>query len=348
MKAIRVKPTLLIFVLGIAVFIVSMVAVSYGSTDVSFQEVWQYLLIKIGYLPEDYLSKTVQDVISLIRLPRVIAAVLVGIGLSYAGTVMQALVRNPVADPYTLGISSGAYLGAVLAIMLGFGKSQFGSEAIGISAFLGALLIAILVLVIAQIGGRSNTMKLLLTGMAVSSASQAIANFIVFLANDREGMRTVTFWTMGSLGGVNWESNRLLFIIVISGFVFFALFHRLLDLMLLGDEQALTLGVDLGKYRIMCILIVSIVVGFIVNASGIIGFIGLIIPHFARMLVGTNHKYLLPVSSLLGSIVLVLADVLSRTLISHTEIPIGILISLIGAPVFVYILIRHTYKEGVQ
>ena len=258
---------------------------------------------------------------------------------------MQAIVKNPLADPYILGISSGASLGATAAILLGIGVA-LGENFVGISAFIGAFTISLGVVFIANLGGKANSIKLLLAGMALSAVCSAFSSFIVYFANNKEGMQSIAFWLMGSLSGAKWDSIFIIAPIVMISILFFGTQSRILNLMLLGDEVAITLGRDLHIYRQVYLLVSSLIVGFVVYAAGMIGFVGLIIPHIIRMLVGTDHKKLVPISALAGAIFLVLADGLCRIIIPKTELPIGILISLIGAPCFVYLMIKKTYGFG--
>ncbi|WP_261781137.1 iron ABC transporter permease [Clostridium botulinum] len=321
-------------------------AVTLGSTDISIREVYEVIFYKIFNVGDSTSgSGPVADVVWLIRMPRIILAVAVGMGLSVVGVVMQAIVKNPLADPYILGISSGASLGANLAVILGVG-TMFGSNYIGIMGFIGAFSISIIVLVVANVGGRSNSTKLLLSGMALSSVCSSFASFMVYISNDSQKLKTITFWLMGSLAGAKWNEIVIILIIVVVGSVFFITQNRTLNLMLLGDEVSITLGTDLHKYRIVYLLVTSLIIGIIVYASGIIGFIGLIIPHIVRMIFGTDHKKVIPISGLLGAIFLIYADVLSRVLIKGTEVPIGILVSIIGAPCFVYLMIKKSYGFG--
>lgn len=199
---------------------------------------------------------------------------------------------------------------------------------------------------IANLGGKANSIKLLLAGMALSAVCSAFSSFIVYFANNKEGMQSIAFWLMGSLSGAKWDSIFIIAPIVMISILFFWTQSRILNLMLLGDEVAITLGRDLHIYRQVYLLVSSLIVGFVVYAAGMIGFVGLIIPHIIRMLVGTDHKKLVPISALAGAIFLVLADGLCRIIIPKTELPIGILISLIGAPCFVYLMIKKTYGFG--
>ncbi|WP_293735624.1 iron ABC transporter permease [uncultured Phascolarctobacterium sp.] len=287
----------------------------------------------------------VHDIIWLLRLPRLVLAALVGMGLSVCGVIMQAVVKNPLADPYILGISSGASLGATAAILLGIGVA-WGENFVGIAAFIGAFAMSLGVLFISNLGGRSNSVKLLLGGMALSAVCGAFSSFIVYFANNKEGMQTIAYWMMGSFAGAKWETLAVIGPIVLLAVLFFWTQSRMLNLMLLGDESALTLGTDLHIYRQVYLLVSSLIVGFVVYAAGMVGFVGLVVPHVIRMLVGTDHKKLIPVSAMTGAVFLVIADGLCRVIIPRTELPIGILISLIGAPCFVYLMIKKTYGFG--
>ncbi|MEG2917043.1 MAG: iron ABC transporter permease [Clostridium sp.] len=322
-------------------------AVTIGSVNITMKEVYDIILFKLFNVGDASISginpKT--DVVWLIRMPRIILAIAVGMGLSVVGIVMQAIVKNPLADPYILGVSSGASLGATLAVLLGIGVS-FGSKSIGIMGFLGAFTVSILVLLISNVGGRTNSMKLLLAGMALSSVCSAFSSFIVYFANDAEGMKNITFWLMGSLAGANWTDATWILLVVVMGTIFFMTQYRTLNLMLLGDDVSITLGTDLHRYRHIYLIITSLIIGVIVYASGMIGFIGLIIPHIVRMVFGTDHKKILPIAALLGAIFLIWADVLSRIIIKGTEIPIGILISMIGAPCFIWLMVKSSYGFG--
>lgn len=348
--SIRKKYNLILFISLLILLILSIgLAVSFGSMDLPVKDVYKVIISKLFNVKFeiDYSELPIHDVVWLIRLPRLLLACAVGMGLSLSGVVMQAVIKNPLADPYILGISSGAYLGAVIAIILGVGKF-LGDNYIGASAFIGAFLVSLLVLGVSNIGGRSNSMKLLLSGMAISAACSAVSNFIVYTSNDKDALRSVSYWMMGSFGGAKWSSLKVIYILIISGIVFFISQYRILDLMLLGDDVAITLGTDLNKYRTKFLLVVSLIVGFIVYSSGMIGFVGLLVPHFVRIIVGTSHKALIPISALVGGIFLIWADVFARTIIPHTDIPIGILISMIGSPIFIYLLVKKAFlQEGM-
>lgn len=320
---------------------------SIGSVKISFSQIYIVIIEQLssGTALDAVGKGPVHDIVWLLRLPRLLLAACVGSGLAVCGVIMQAIVKNPLADPYVLGVSSGASLGATAAIMLGVGVS-LGANFVGIAAFIGALLVSLAVLFISNLGGRSNSIKLLLVGMALSAVCGSFASFIVYFANNKEGIQTIIYWMMGSLAGANWDNLLVIMPILLLAIIFFWSQSRVLNLMLLGDESAITLGTDLHIYRQIYLLISSLIVGFVVYAAGMIGFVGLIIPHIVRMFVSTDHKQLIPIAALLGAIFLIVADGLCRTIIPRTELPIGILVSMIGAPCFVYLMIKRTYGFG--
>lgn len=321
-------------------------AVTMGSVDISIKEVYEVIFYKLFNIGDSTIGTgAVADVVWLIRMPRIVLAIAVGAGLSVVGIVMQAIVKNPLADPYILGVSSGASLGATLAVVLGIG-SVFGSNSLGIMGFIGAFGVSILVLMISNIGGRSNSIKLLLAGMALSSVCSSFSSFLVYISDDSQKLKTITFWLMGSLAGAKWNEIIIILPVIILGTIFFITQYRTLNLMLLGDEVSITLGTDLHKFRIIYLVITSLMIGLLVYVSGMIGFVGLIIPHIVRIIFGTDHKKIIPITALLGAIILIWADVISRILIKGTEIPIGIVISIIGAPLFVWLMIKKNYGFG--
>ncbi len=337
-----------IVVLAAALILSLLGAVTIGSVDLEVGEVYRVILYKLFGIgdPAVYGSGSMSDIVWFVRLPRLVLAIAIGCSLSIAGVVMQAIVKNPLADPYVLGISSGASLGATLAILLGVGAA-LGNGYIGIMAFLGAFGVSMGVIFLANIGGRANSVKLILAGTALSSICSAVSNFVLFVKNNSSGaVNAAVRWTMGSLAAAEWETNGMLLVISALGVLFFWSQYRTLNLMLLGDESAITLGTDLHRWRILYLIVASLMVGFAVYAAGVIGFVGLVIPHVVRMLFGTDHKKLIPLSALLGALFLLWADVLCRTLIDRAELPIGVLTSMIGAPVFIYLMVKRKYGFG--
>ncbi|MDD7728426.1 MAG: iron ABC transporter permease, partial [Clostridia bacterium] len=265
--------------------------------------------------------------------------------LSVCGVVMQAIVQNPLADPYVLGVSSGASLGATLAIMAGIG-SFFGGNSVGVMAFIGALITSFAVLAVANMGGKANSGKLILAGMAISSVCSAFSNFVIYITNDKNASAEIVRWTMGSLGGASWERVRIMLPLTIVCALVFWSQYRNLNLMLLGDDVSITLGTDLHRIRTVYLILASVLVGFAVYSSGMIGFVGLVIPHIIRILFGTDHRRLLPLSALLGASFLIWCDVLCRIILKNSEMPIGVLVSIIGAPCFIYLLVKKSYGFG--
>ena len=306
---------------------------SVGTVHFSFSQIFNIVIDQWSspLAIDDPMNSPEQTIIWLLRMPRLLMAAIIGAGLAVSGVIMQAIVKNPLADPYILGISSGASLGATVAILFGIGV-MFGENFVGVMAFIGAMAISFGVLFISNLGGRPNSVKLILGGLALSAVCSSFSSFVVYLANDKEGIQTITYWLMGSFAGAKWDM--------------FWSQSRILNMMLLGDEVAITLGRDLHMYRQVYLIISSLIIGFVVYATGMIGFVGLLIPHLVRMTIGTNHWTLIPFSALCGSIFLVIADGLCRCIIPHAELPIGILISLIGAPTFVYMLVRKNYGFG--
>lgn len=332
----------LIIVLAASFFL----ALGYGNAQIPLKQIISILLHHTADTAGDAdEARALYDIIWLLRMPRIILAICVGAGLAVCGVVMQAIVKNPLADPYILGISSGASLGATAAVLLGIG-SALGENFIGISAFIGALGISLLVLFIANLGGPANSVKLLLAGMALSAICSAFSSFIVYFANNMEGIQTITYWLMGSLAGASWPLLYKLIPLIFICILLLWSQAKILNLMLLGDDTALTLGYNLRIYRQLYLLITSLMIGAIVYASGVLGFVGLLIPHIVRMLIGTDHKYLLPMSALVGATFLIISDLCCRIILPRTELPIGLLISLIGAPTFIYMMIRKTYSFG--
>lgn len=320
-------------------FVASVIGGLYlGYADLSLGEILHALSRGLfGKGGDDVAYAIVMD----IRLPRVLLAILTGVALAVSGLIMQAVVGNPIADPYILGISSGASLGATLAIVMGL-MGALGNVAVGISAFIFALLTSMGVMILSRIGGRATSERLILSGLALSAAASSIATLLVYTAKNRDAIREVNFWLMGSLSGA--KMNQIFFIgpVILALCIFLATQSRNLNLLLLGDEVAYTLGKDLAKLRSAYIVAVSLLVGLVVYTSGTIGFVGLIVPHMARFLLGTNHRHLLPGVILLGASLLLWADVAARNALPAGELPTGVVVSVVGAPFFVYLIVKNS------
>ncbi len=274
-----------------------------------------------------------------LRLPRVLLGACVGGGLAVVGTALQALVRNPLADPYVFGITSGASVGATVVLV--FGVTALGSYSLSAAAFVGAVVAFSLVLVLARLGGGMSPARLILAGVAVAYMMSALTSFLVFMArttSDQGVAQAVLFWLLGSLGGARWANLGLPAVAVVAGTALLLVQARSLNALLVGDETAATLGIDLGRFRKQLFVLSALLTGVIVSVAGGIGFVGLMVPHAVRMLVGPDHRRVLPLSMLLGATFLIWADVLARTVASPVELPIGVVTALFGTPFFVVVM----------
>lgn len=330
----RSRTVLVLAGLAVALVLAIIAGVAFGAVPISPGEVVSAIAHALGGG-----ERTLADAVVLdLRLPRVLLAALVGAALALAGVLYQALFRNPLADPYILGVSSGAGLGATVA-MMALGTSYM-MRAIGVplGAFAGAGLTMLLVVRLASRRGRLDPTSLLLAGMAVSYILSALTSFLLVL--DREQMSSVVFWMMGGLQNRSWEHVASLGVMFAIGSIAPALYHRELDLMLLGDERAGQLGVSVERFKMLALASASLVVAGAVSVSGLIGFIGLMTPHMVRLALGPRHRLLLPASVLAGAIVLVVADLLARVVLAPVEIPVGIVTALAGGPFFLWILLR--------
>lgn len=343
----RGRASLALVILAAALILSLGLAVSVGSMAIPMGDVYRVMAYELFGLGDGstWGSGGVHDVVWLIRLPRLVLAAATGAGLGLCGAVMQAMVQNTMADPYILGVSSGAYLGAALALTAGAGTA-LGGNAMGLAGAVGAFLAAAAVLLLARLGGRSTPVKLLLSGVALSAVCSALGNFCIVLENDDHAAAALVQWTMGGMGAANWPGNAIACGVVISGGLFFWSQYRTLNLMLLGDECAGTLGVELSAKRLIYLLVVAAMVGVLVYQAGMVGFVGLIIPHGVRLLFGSDHRTLLPLAALTGAVFLVWMDVLCRVVLPGNEIPMGILTALVGAPVFLALLARRQYGFG--
>lgn len=342
-KMIKNYKTLCFLLLLFTVFL-AIITASVGSVSLNSKEVYQIIINKI--FNKEIFLKNWKDSTELIvwnlRIPRIIIGFLSGAALAFVGVLMQCLTKNSLASPYILGISSGASTGAVLGIIFFTGSALFS---VPILAFTFGTLTALIVFYFSGSGSFSSS-KLVLIGAAVSSFFSGMTTFLIMMApNDRE-VRSALFWIAGSLAGSSWKYIPLLVITLILSVIFIYPKYRELNILITGDENAITLGVNVKKIRVLMVLISTFLIGIVVSNTGTISFIGLVTPHVARKLVGGNHKKLIPVSILLGGIFLVLADTLTRIILSSQEIPIGVITSLLGAPFFLNMLRKKSYRFG--
>ncbi|MFC7974630.1 FecCD family ABC transporter permease [Streptomyces cinereoruber] len=276
-----------------------------------------------------------------VRLPRLLLGVVVGAGLAVVGTVLQALVRNRLADPFLLGISSGASAGAVLVLVVGIGGGITTTLALPAGAFAGALLSLVLVYGLARRGGTMTGPRLVLAGVAVSYVLSALTTLILAAAGRPEHFREALYWSLGGLGSARWDTLVLPAAVLLLGLGVLLALARPLDLLLVGEEDATVLGLDTARFRAAVFVLVSLVTAVMVAASGAVGFIGLMAPHAARLAVGAPHRRLLPVAALGGALALVLADLGARTLIAPQDLPVGVLTALVGGPFFLWLMRRR-------
>ncbi|KUM95448.1 ABC transporter permease [Streptomyces cellostaticus] len=314
-------------------------AVAWGSTSIPPAEVWSVVGRRLsGQAPR---PGTDDLIVWQLRVPRALLAALVGAGLGLVGTAVQALVRNPLADPYLLGISNGASLGAVAALVLGIGAG--GTLGLGLSgaAFAGALATFALVWAVARRGGGFAPLRLVLAGVAIGQFLSGFTSYLVLRAGDEQQTHSVLFWLMGSLGGANWQLLVVPAVTVPAALLWLQARARGLNALLMGDETAAGLGIDVGRLRRELFTVTSVLTGVLVAVSGAIAFVALMVPHVCRLLVGGDHRRLLPVSALCGALLLVVVDVVCRTAMDTQELPVGVVTSLLGAPALLYLLDRR-------
>jgi iron complex transport system permease protein len=310
------------------------VAITIGPAQITPQDVWGSVLHHLGIGPRP-LSLLRDGIVWELRLPRVLTAAAVGAGLAVSGAVMQALTRNPLADPYLLGLSSGASLGAVAVLLLG------AALLLPLAAFLGAMLALGMTLLLANSLGRITPSRTVLAGLAVSALASAATSLIIFWSVTGDSYREILGWLLGSLAGARWPAVAIGFAAVLVAGVPILLSGRILDAFAFGDTSAATLGVNVQGVRWSLLGATALLTGAMVSVSGSIGFVGLILPHAVRLVAGVRHRTLLPLVALVGAIFLIWADTAARSLFDPRELPVGIITALIGAPVFAVLLARR-------
>lgn len=336
----------LLVVFAAATFVGSIMT---GAADASLSNVVRWLL---GANDADQVLSVRDRIIILdIRLPRAVLGMLVGASLAVSGVVMQGLFRNPLADPGLVGVSSGASLGAVLLIVLGsavFGPlfALFGFYALPVAAFIGGLVTTLLLYRIATRGGQTSVATLLLAGIALGALTGAFTGVLIFMADDKQ-LRDVTFWGLGSLAGANWTKIAAAAPIILLSLAVTPFLSRGLNAITLGEAAAFHMGIPVQRMKNIAIVSVAAATGASVAVSGGIGFVGIVVPHLLRLVIGPDHRYLVPASALLGGTLLILADMIARTIASPAELPIGIVTAFIGAPFFLWILLRGRMNMGL-
>tara|TARA_B100000989_G_scaffold279702_1_gene242545 strand:- start:2480 stop:3586 length:1107 start_codon:yes stop_codon:yes gene_type:complete len=328
-----------------ALIILTLFSIGIGAVFIPVDDV-----IKI--IMHQFLSTAIQEeliqsevILIAIRLPRVLMCLLIGATLAVCGAVLQGLFRNPLADPQLIGVSSGAALGAAISIILGPSLNKLLPEMeissiLPFMAFFGGFAATTIVYRISSKHGKTSVSTMLLSGIAINALCGSIIGYLIFLADDNQ-IRDLTFWTLGSLNGSSWKSLYAIFPFLIFTIVVLPFFSSKLNVILLGEEEAKYLGVDVDKLKKYMIFLASLGVGACVAVSGIIGFIGLVVPHLVRLIIGPDLRILIPASIILGATLLLCSDLIARTVVAPTELPIGIVTSLLGAPFFIWLLIKN-------
>ena len=333
MKKSRTTPFSLIF--GIAVLICMVIATSIGVVAIPIEEVFKIIGQRIGLSSQTDIPANHILTVWELRLPRIIMSLLAGASLAICGAVFQSIFRNPICDPYMLGISSGASLGAAIALILGWDIFLFGITS---SALITALITLFLIIIVSQSGKRKSTEKLLLTGIALNFLISAIITLLIVI-NQKE-MSKIIFWTMGSFASITWKD--IYFILPIMTITVFPLFYyaKELNIMQMGSDTAKSLGVNTQKVSITVLIFSSLLVAAVVSVCGVIGFIGLIIPHIVRFLFGNNNRKLFLYSLFFGAFFMLVADTFARMIALPSELPVGSITAIAGAPYFIYLLLK--------
>lgn len=298
-----------------------------------------------GWAPADAIA---ESTLWIIRFPRVVMAILVGAALAAAGAVMQAIFGNPLAEPGVVGVSAGAALGAASAIVLGVagsGGSVWGGSGVALFAFVGGLLATLLVYLVSRANGRTEVVTLLLTGIAVNAFAGAGLAFVLFVA-DTASREQIVFWQLGDLNGSLWREVVVVAVVCIAGVAAATVLGRRYDLLALGERNARHLGLDVERLRVVSIVLVALLTGVAVAFVGIIAFVGLVVPHIMRMMLGPRHRGLIVASAFGGAVLILAADLLARTIVPGAGLPIGMLTSLVGGPFFFFLLWRQRRRSG--
>lgn len=318
---------------------------SFGAAAIPGVDVTTSLLSGLTGLHIGTHTATQELIVWQLRLPRVLMGGLIGAGLAVAGAAVQAVFRNPLADPGLIGVSSGSALAAITLIVLGDvilvgWLSQFEAVALPIAAFTGGLITTALIYRISTMNGTTRIFTLLLAGVAISALTGAVTGVLTYLADDGQ-LRTLTFWSMGSLGGLTWQSLWTAGPWIVLTLIVLPFFRQALNALLLGEQVAQHLGMSAQRIKKVVIAIAAVAVGASVAVAGMIGFVGLVVPHLMRLWLGPDHRRLLPACALSGASLLILADVIARTIAAPAEIPIGIITALIGSPFFLWLLLSQ-------
>jgi len=342
------KKLLLYTGLSIGLFLAASFSMSLGAVKIPVTDVVLILVKKLGFFSNKTVSIQHEGVMNIVRIPRVLLGLLIGAALGISGTAIQGIFRNPLAEPGLIGISAGASLMAVVIIVLELSvlaalSNLLGYYIMAFGAFAGAGIAALIVYQISRTDGKSNVTTMLLAGIAINALAGALTGLITFAADDQQ-LRNITFWMLGSLGGATRETVIAVAPFILIPVLALPFLGKALNAFALGEVQAAQLGLNVSSVKRNVVILATMAVGAAVAVSGIIGFVGLLVPHTIRLLIGVDNKHVLPASALCGALILTLADMLCRTLIAPVELPIGVITALLGTPLFLYILIKDKKK----
>ena len=347
------KVSLFFICMFVILCIIGLVSITFGPVKISIFEIWKIICQKFGFFSNESVSEIHKSVLLNIRLPRILLAILVGLGLGTSGAILQGLFRNPLVDPGFIGVSSGAAVGAILAIFFSsFIQLYFWNFLtpfiLPILAITGSFLTTILIYKMSKVSNKTNVMAMLLSGIAVNAISGSVISLFVSISSDAQ-LRSFTFWTLGGLDNADWLVVTLTTFFIGTSFFLIYQMKNELDIFMLGDAEAHHLGLNVESLKKKIIIFASIMVGISVSFCGMIGFVGLVTPHLVRLFIGPNHKYLIPGSALLGAIILTISDLIAKSVIAPAQLPLGVITALIGAPFFVWLIInqkrRFSYSE---
>ena len=340
-----------ISILIIFLIAISLISMIIGPVKISISQAFLIVMNKTGIMNNNEGFTAIQEsVLWDIRMPRIILGLLVGLALGSAGAILQGLFRNPLVDPGFIGVSSGAAIGAMAAIMFSSLILSYTSDfltpfILPVLAIIGAFITTLLIYRMSKVSGKTNIMAMLLAGIAINALAGSIIGLLVSISSDSE-LRSFTFWTLGGLDNGSWKISIISAIFILTSFLIIYKIRGKLDIFMLGDAEAYHLGLNVESLKKKIIFIASIMVGISVSFCGMIGFIGLVTPHIIRLFIGPKHKYLIPGSALLGSIILVLSDLICKTVIAPAQLPIGVITSIIGAPFFIWLIFSQKRRLG--
>ncbi|WP_035512937.1 FecCD family ABC transporter permease [Halalkalibacillus halophilus] len=337
----QVKHKLVLFlsILLVLLFVSVGVSISLGAAQVDFLSVWQVVLSKLPFMNgviEQTWADSTETIVWDLRMPRIILAAIVGAALALAGAIYQGVLRNPLADPFILGVSSGASFGAALVFAFGFQVVWLGRFTLPVVAFLFGFSALMVVYFLARVGNKVRMETIILAGVVVQSFIGACLSLVMALSNEQ--LQTIVFWMMGSLTLTDWSYNQFVFPVILLGTIIALFFTRELNMLGLGEEVAHHSGVSVQKTRFYLLVLASLITGAAVSVSGAIGFVGLVVPHIVRLIVGADYRLILPLSLIGGAIFLVGADAVARTILAPRELPLGVITAFLGAPFFAYLL----------